>query len=173
MRFPFASPSLIHNPSSSPTPKRGKSPWMEEKTHGGVRKIPNTPSNLQEALQAPKHVSLSSKWGIQQTLARNKIKNPFFDMWTTSPLSFVLAAFSARIYELNGAQHTFRHSALWFSTQFSTAQPWTVWQHYVFEVLDVIPVAPDAGICFKINLFLSNHAPLSSCLFSSTTKFSY
>jgi len=32
---------------------------MEEKIQGGVREIPNTPSYLQEALQAPKSVSLS------------------------------------------------------------------------------------------------------------------
>jgi len=34
---------------------------MEEKTQGGVGEIPNTPSNLQEALQAAKSVSLSCK----------------------------------------------------------------------------------------------------------------
>ena len=32
---------------------------MKEKTKGGVGEIPNTPNNLQEALQAPKSVSLS------------------------------------------------------------------------------------------------------------------
>jgi len=34
---------------------------MEEKTQGGVGELPNTPSNLQEALQAPKSVFLSAK----------------------------------------------------------------------------------------------------------------
>jgi len=48
---------------------------------------------------------------MAQTLARNKIKNPFFDMSTTMSLSLVSAALNARFYELNGAQ-----------PQFSTAQ---------------------------------------------------
>jgi len=42
-----------------------------------------------------------------QTLARNKIKNPFFDMRATPPLSLVSAALNAKFCELIGIQPHF------------------------------------------------------------------
>jgi len=44
---------------------------------------------------------------MDQTLTRNKIKNPFFDMSAMSPLSLVSAALSARFYELNSVKPHF------------------------------------------------------------------
>ena len=42
-----------------------------------------------------------------KTLVRNKIKNPFFEMSTTPPLSLVSTTLSSRFYELNDAQSYF------------------------------------------------------------------
>jgi len=88
--LPFASPSPNSNPSSSPTPKGGKQPWMEEKTQGGMGELPNTPSILQEALQTLKNVSLSwKKKRNVQNLVRRKIKYSFFDLSATPLLNLV------------------------------------------------------------------------------------
>jgi len=46
------------------------------------------------------------KWGIAQTLTRNKIKNLFFDI-SVAPPGLVSTALSVRFYELNGAQSHF------------------------------------------------------------------
>ena len=172
--LPFASTPLILVTHLPLQPQKGENhhEWRRRPREEWER-FPTLLATSKRLSKHPKVFLYRAKWGMVQTLARNKIKNPFFHMSTTPPLSLVLAALNAKFYELNGAQHTFRHSALWFSTQFSTAQPWVVWQHYVFEALGVILVAPNVSICFKINLFLSNHAPLSSCLFSSTTNASY
>jgi len=67
---------------------------MEKKTQGGVGEIPNTPSNLQEALQALKSVS-------------PRLKTHFFDMSTMPMLNLVSATLRAKFYELNGVQPHF------------------------------------------------------------------
>jgi len=117
LRLPFASPSPKRNPSSSPTPKGGKPTMNGGEDPGGMGELPNTPSNLQEALQAPKRVSLSWKMRNAQNLARSKIKYPFFDMSATPPLNLVLAPLRVRFYELNCAQPCGRSVSLF------TAQP--------------------------------------------------
>jgi len=135
----------------------------------------------------PKVFLYHQKWGMVHTLTRNKIKNPFFTCQRRhrSTLSQQRSALSQQCSTLS-QQCSAPDFTNWIvlsplSTtqscgthpQFSIAQPWAVWQHYVFEALGVIPMTPDVGICFKIKFFLLNHAPLSSCLFSSTTNVSY
>jgi len=81
---------------------------MEEKTQGGMGKLPNTPSNRQKALQPPKSVSLSCKMrNGPNAHEQTRLKTHFFNMSAMPPLSLVSLMLNARFYELNGAQPHF------------------------------------------------------------------
>jgi len=59
--LPFASTPPIYNPSSCPTPKGGKTTMNRGEDPRRSGRASQHPNNLQEALQAPKSVSLSCK----------------------------------------------------------------------------------------------------------------
>jgi len=155
-------------------PKRGK-------THHEWRRRPNEewesfPKPLTTSKRLSKHPKVflyRAKWGI--TYHRKKLDlKPIF--WHVSAVTAQPCLSSAqrqvlRIEWCSAPLSTAKPCGA--QPQFYTAQPWAVWQYYVFEALGMIPVVSDAGIYFKIYLFLLNHAPLSSCLFSSTTNVSY
>jgi len=80
LRFPFASTPLIRNTSSSPTPKGENHHEWRRRPKEEWESFPTPLATSKRLSKHPKAFLYCANWGMIQTLTRNKIKNPYFDM---------------------------------------------------------------------------------------------